>query len=237
MINAAKWSLIGVCLLNSSLEWTAIEVVGVNVINIYQTPPSKLCKNDSFAPPSIYAGDFKNCHSTAWVYQATSPDGATLEDWASAADVLLPYDPKQPDSFRSGRWNTTSNPDLAFSNLAGPSPQCNVLEPLPKSQHRPSLIAPNNPMVPKPTKPAKRRNFRKARREQFTELVESKVSTLPTPQTSNVEAAYTALCHLLIKSAKQTIPRGCRQQYIRTWDNECNQHYKEVILLMPRLLT
>ena len=27
----------------------------------------------------------------------------------------------------------------------------------------------------------------------------------------------------------KTIPRGCRQQYIPTWEDECNDHYKEFV--------
>ena len=31
------------------------------------------------------------------------------------------------------------------------------------------------------------------------------------------------------QSAKKTIPGGCRQQYIPTWEDECNNHYKEFV--------
>ena len=41
--------------------------------------------------------------------------------------------------------------------------------------------------------------------------------------------AYTAFCQLLSQSAKKTIPRGCRQQYSPTWDDECNHYYKEFV--------
>ena len=47
-----------------------------------------------------------------------------------------------PRSFYSGRWNTGTNPDLAFA-CVGPNsclPDRRVLEKLPRSQHRPSLI-------------------------------------------------------------------------------------------------
>lgn len=69
-------------------------------------------------------------------YSSSNPDGVTLEDWASASDVQLLYDPKQPDSFHIGRWNRPSNPDLTFTNLNGTSSQRIILDPILRSQHR-----------------------------------------------------------------------------------------------------
>ena len=47
-------------------------------------------------------------------------------------------------SFYSGRWNTGTNPDLAFTSI-GPNsclPDRHVLDKFPRLQHRPSLITP-----------------------------------------------------------------------------------------------
>ena len=132
--NGSKWKIAATCPDDSILNWTAVEVEGTTVINVYKPPVSALNKSDIpiFPPPCIYAGDF-NCHSTAWGYQATSSNGSALEDWASIADVTLLHDPHQPDSFRYGRWNTTSNPDLAFANVTSTLPQRLVLDSFPKS--------------------------------------------------------------------------------------------------------
>ena len=143
-----------------------------------------------FPPPCIYAGVF-NCHSTTCRYQTTSSNGSALEDWASIADVTLLHDPHQPDSFRSGRWNTTSNQDLAFVNVTSILPQRLVLHPFPRSQHRPSFITPYNPSEPNPTKDVKRWNFHKAKCEQFAHLVESGIDTLPSPCNPNANIPYT----------------------------------------------
>ena len=55
-----------------------------------------------------------------------------LEDWASIADVTLLHNPHQLDSFRSGRWNVISNPDLAFANVTSTLPQRLVLDSFPR---------------------------------------------------------------------------------------------------------
>ena len=118
---------------------------------------------------------------------------------------------------------------LAFANVTSTLPQRLVLDSFPRSQHRPSFITPRNPVEPIPTKDVKRWNFRKAKWEQFAHLVKSEIDTLPSPCTPDPNIAYTAFCQLLSQSAKKTIPRGCRQQYIPTWDDECNNYYKEFV--------
>ena len=55
--------------------------------------------------------------------------------------MTLLHDLHQPDSFRSCTWNTTSNPDLAFANVTSTLPQRLVLDPFPRSQHRPTLLS------------------------------------------------------------------------------------------------
>ena len=193
----SKWKIATTCPDDSILNWTAVEVEGTTVINVYKPPVSALHKSDIpiFPPPCIYAGDL-NCHSTEWGYQATSPYGSALEDWASISDVTLLHDPYQPDSFRSGRWNTTFNPDLAFANVTSTLSQRLVSDPFPRSQHRPSFIIPYKPVEPIPTKDVKRWNFRKAKWEQFAHLVKSGIDTLPSPCTPDPNIAYTAFCQL-----------------------------------------
>ena len=69
------------------------------------------------------------------------------------------------ESFHSGRWNTVTNPDLAFASVGSNSrlPDRRVLEKLPRSQHRPSLITPPRFAMAVPSIPVKRWNFRKAK--------------------------------------------------------------------------
>ena len=97
----------------------------------------------------------------------------------------LLHDHKQPDSFHSGRWNTTSNPDLAFVNLDGPAPSRIILDHFPKSQHRPSLIISESPISSIPSKPVKRWKFRKANWSHFESLVDSGVDNLPPSSAAN----------------------------------------------------
>ena len=51
--------------------------------------------------------------------------------------------------------------------------------------------------------------------------MESGSTSLPTPTSSNLDHAYSALCELFIGATKSTIPRS----YIPTWNEECDAHY------------
>ena len=80
-----------------------------------------------------------------------------LAGWASINCLALLYNAKDAASFYSGRWNTGTNPDLAFASI-GPNSclldRC-VLEKFPRSQHRPSLITPPTFAMAVPSMPVK----------------------------------------------------------------------------------
>ena len=77
-----------------------------SVLNVHKPPPSALTALSllSMTAPAIYAGDF-NCKNTDWGYKHTTQDSIMLSDWASSAEALLLFDPKEPPSFLSACWN------------------------------------------------------------------------------------------------------------------------------------
>lgn len=160
-----SWSHEGQSPSSSDIEWICTNVHGNHIVNVYKPPPSHLSTTSLpvFPPPCIYAGDF-NCQHTTWGYRSNSTDGELLANWASNSGLTLLYHPKDEDSFHSARWNTGTNPDLAFAATAGglPLPERRVLAKFPRSQHRPSLITAGNIVASVTSKPAKRWNFRKA---------------------------------------------------------------------------
>ena len=113
-------------------------------------------------------------------------------------------------SFYSGRWNTGTNPDLVFASV-GPNsrlPDRRVLEKFPRSQHRPSLIAPPRFAMAVPSMPVKRWNFRKAKWSHYIALTNKFAKTLLPPDSLDVDAAYQDICNTIKKAAKKTIPHG-----------------------------
>ena len=109
---------------------------------MYKPPNIPFTQLPQYPHAVIYAGDF-NCQHTLWGYRNDTTDGTMLNDWASNLDLTLLYDNRQPNSFCCGRWQTQTNPDLAFTTTNSAHTTCVhriVTDLFPRSQHCPSII-------------------------------------------------------------------------------------------------
>ena len=168
----------------SEIEWLCLEVDGYKIINVYKPPPTRLRSLDLpvFPDPCLYAGNF-NCRHVDWGYDDNGPDGECLAGWASINCLALLYNAKDAACFYSGRWNTSTNPDLAFASVVPNSrlPDRSVLENFPRSQHRPSLITPPRFALAIPSISVKQWNFRKAKWCHYITLTNKFAKTLLLP--------------------------------------------------------
>ena len=159
-----------------------VDVDGYKIVNVYKPPLICLQVSDLpvFSHPCLYAGDF-NCQHVGWGYDANSADGKRLVGLANTNNLVLLHNPKDAASFHSGRWNTTTNPNLAFVSIDSDSrlPDRQILEKFPRSQHRPSLISPRKFARPVPSKPVKRWNFCEAKWSHYITLTNKLARTLP----------------------------------------------------------
>ena len=224
-----KWTLYNQSPTTSETEWLCVDVDGYKIVKIYKPPPTQLQVSDLpvFTHPCLYAGDF-NCPQVDWGYNTNSADGDCLLAWASSNNLALLHDPKDEPSFHSGRWNTGTNPDLAFTTVGPDSrlPYRRVLEKFPRSQHRSSLITPPRLSLPVPGRPVKRWNFRKANWSHYNSLTNKLARNLPSPDSTNVDQAYLDFCNTISKAAKKAIPRGRRNTYVPCWDAKCEALYQ-----------
>lgn len=150
-----------------------IRIGNLTIYNAYK-PPSERWSN-SVLPvqqyPTIYIGDF-NSHSTEWGYPNENEDGGKLTSWAAVNRLHLVYDAKQGGTFESGRWGTTTSPDLCFVSIDKNDQPIRVsraiLQKFPKSQHKPVVIDTgiSLPRINKPAIPGW--NLRKARWSDYT---------------------------------------------------------------------
>ena len=179
-----RYTLLDQSPLTSEIEWLCVNVDGYIIVNVYKPPPTRLQSLDLpvFPYPCLYAGNF-NCRHADWGYDDKSLDGECLAGWASINCLALLYNAKDAASFCSGRWNTGSNPDLAFPSV-GPNsrlPDRRGLKKFPRSQHRPSLITPPRFAMAVPNMPVKRWNFRKAKWSHYIALKNKFARTLLPP--------------------------------------------------------
>ncbi len=210
-------------------QYQALLVEGVTIYNIYK-PPSTSWPNPPLptcANPVLYCGDF-NSHHPDWGYARSDSDGDVISEWASNSNLTCLYDPKQPKTFHSARWNTDTNPDLVFVSDDSSDAKLSVLDRFPHSQHRPTLIQYGTSIKSTNSSPKLRWNFRKAQWQDFTDHIETCIDKLPLAH-ENIDAEYKDFCEIIVNAAKNTIPRGCRKQYIPCWSEETTDIYNQFL--------
>ncbi|KAL7864615.1 hypothetical protein AOLI_G00160350 [Acnodon oligacanthus] len=208
-----------------NIEWLVTKIQETSVVNVYKAPLTALtiASLPSVPAPAIYAGDF-NCQHTDWGYNHTSHDGVALSECASNSKALLLFDPKEPPSFFSARWNSYTNPDLAFAICRSNDlkPERRVLDSFPHSHHQPSIIKVPSLVQPVAGKPVRRWNFRKANWQSFMAEMQRKSAGLLDPEVAEVHVAYVAYCKVILRAAKHNILHGYNKNYILGWDEECS---------------
>ena len=130
--------------------------------------------------------------------------GECLTGWAGINSLALPYNSKDSASFHSGRWNSGTNPDLAFASAESDSclrDRC-ILEKFPKSQHRPSLITPPRFALPAPSMPVKLLNFRKAKWSHYRVLTHKFAKSLLPPDSPDVDQVYQDFYNITAQQSK-----------------------------------
>ena len=197
----------------NNIEILTVELSGVVVTSVYKPPGIPFNFKNPLTNPQnkkqIIIGDF-NSHNTLWGYKETNTDGEALEEWMDANQLSLIHDLKQPKSFNSGRWKRGYNPDLAFADNSI-SGLCHklVLDPVPRTQHRPIGIQVKAAITPT-TVPFRRRfNYKKANWEGFSKDLDDEILKLE-PSAEN----YNQFVKVVHKIARKNIPRGCRTNYI-----------------------
>ena len=195
--------------LTSEAEWLCVDVGGYNTVNIYKSPT--ICLQVSAFPvfphPCLYSGEYNSQH-VDWGYDASSAGEECLVGWASTNKFALFHNLKDAASFHSGRWNTSTNPDLAFVSIDLDSRLSDkrVLEKFPRSQHRPLLILyPGLLVLYQASKPEMRQNFRKTECNYDIAPANKLARTLPP---LDLYQARQCFCNAINTAAKKCIPRA-----------------------------
>ena len=153
-----------------NVELITVDLPGVVVHSMYKLPPEpfRLPVLRPRSKPHIVIGDF-NSHSTLWGYTTTNSDGESVEQWADSNSLSLIHNAKLSKSFNSAIWKKGYNPDLIFvsSNISDMCEE-SVLDPIPRTQHRPICVTVNPVIVPQPTTSRRRFNLKKANWDGFS---------------------------------------------------------------------
>lgn len=131
--------------LEGNKHTVGIEIGNTKIFNIYKPPSEKW--TTSVLPlaehPAVYIGDF-NSHNMEWGYNSTDDNGETLSNWARLNHIQLLYDAKQSGTFKSGRWDSITSPDLCFGTTDSSNMPLKanrrILQEFPRSQHLPVQV-------------------------------------------------------------------------------------------------
>ena len=197
----------------NNIDILRVDLNGISVTSVYKPPGERF----SFHQPltavgdqqQLIIGDF-NSHSSTWGSATTNTDGELVEDWAENQRLSLIHHPELPSSFNSGRWRRGYNPDISFATnrIAG---CCNkiVMEPVPRSQHRPIGVQVNAAITVQAVPFRRRFNLNKANWEQYAYQLDAAVENIP-----STAECYDQFVNALRKVARKNIPRGCRRNYV-----------------------
>ena len=205
-----KVNSISVCE-EENVESITVELPGVVVHSLYKPPPEPflLPPLGQRIKPHIVIGDF-NSHSTLWGYTTTDSDGEAVEQWADSNRLSLIHNAKLPKSFNSAIWKKGYNPDLIFvsSNISDMREK-SVLDPIPRTQHRPIYVTVHPVIGPQPTPFRRRFNLRKSKWDDFsTDFDEAIEEVEPIPEN------YDRFIGVIRVMSRRHIPRGWRTNYI-----------------------
>ena len=126
------------------------------------------------------------------------------------------HDVKHPPSFNSARWKAGYNPHIAFVNQTiGSLCKKGVLDPIPRTQHRPISVSVHAAVTPTIVPYQRRFNFQKADWISFTTDLENQIYNI-TPNSKNCKL----FSNLVQNTARKHIPRGCRTRYVPCLNEE-----------------
>ena len=164
-----KVNNISVCEVGN-VEPITVELSGAIVHSMYKPPPEpfRLPALRQRNKPHIVIGDF-NSHSTHCGYTTTNSGEESVEQLANSNSLSLIHNTKLPKSFNSAIWKKGYNPDLIFvsSNILDMYEK-SVLDPIPRTQHRPIYVTVNPVIVPQPITSRRRFNLKKANWDGFS---------------------------------------------------------------------
>ena len=175
-----RYTLLDQSPLISEIEWLCVDVDGYKIVNVYKPPPTRLRTLDLpvFPHPCFKLAILIVVMLTG----VTIITVRTVSAWlAGKVLIALLYNAKDAASFYSGRWNTGTNPDLAFARVGPKSrlPDRRVLDNFPRSQYRPLFITPPRFAMAVPSMPVKSKNF--SQREFAAALQHLKPGKAPSP--------------------------------------------------------
>ena len=208
---------------DNGTQTITINTGNLTITNVYK-PPGLGWSNpprERTQHPEVVVGDF-NSHSSEWGYPRIDRAGRELSAWADALDLQLVHSSKDEGTFKPRNSQRTFSPDLVFAtkdeNLRPVPVVREVLNDFPRTQHRPILLKVGIQIPTPESVPLPRWNFRKADWFAYAQQVDNECEGIA-PRQENLDL----FTRVILRSARDNIPRGFRRNYIPCWTPECRR--------------
>ena len=170
---------------DSQIELITVSLAKITITSVYKPPASEFewpsLPERCRRPLHLVIGDF-NSHSTAWGYEQNDCNGDLVEAWADVAFV---------------------------STRIASMCQRGVLDPIPRTQHRPITITIRSPVTATHCPFRRLFSLKKANWSKFTNEIDQAIANIPAHPNH-----YNDFVDLVKKAARHNIPRGCQKEYI-----------------------
>ncbi|BFZ07875.1 hypothetical protein BsWGS_10914 [Bradybaena similaris] len=201
----------------------------LKLLNYYYPNDRSLSLSSLQVPSTNYiaVGDF-NGHSQSWGYNHLDQRGEEIESWQDEHSLLLINKASDKPTFYSRRWHSTSTPDLAFatSDISGTISR-EVGNQLGGSDHLPIILTVNG--VNLTAGPAITRwNYKKANWGLYRHRVNTLISELQV-QNRDINTVTKQFNSIILKAAKDAIPKGFRRNYKPFWSNTLQEREEAMI--------
>ena len=218
---------------NSGTEYITIKVVlpkkEITITNAY-CPSDRDIETNVFptSENTIILGDF-NSHSPSWGYDSMDNRGEIIEDWLIENRFILLNKPDDEPTFWSRAWKKTSTPDLCFAseNIQKLSSRT-VSDQLGGSDHRPVLIKLHDQPTGRSFCKEPSWNFKKANWSKFEKLTETFCKEKPFINSNDIHKNVENFTSGILEAAKQSIPRGRRDNYKPYWSDRMNELHENL---------
>ena len=220
------------------------EVLGIKLIlegnplsiyNLY-SPPPKALRLHAIQPEEerwIIMGDF-NSHSPSWGYPDLDPKGDEVEDWIITNQMVLINRPDEPHTYDSRAWRKTSCPDIAIAtDDVAKITKRHVEQQLRGSDHKPVLLVIKQDLREAGRKLCPSWNYKRANWPEFRKMTDENCRNQMMEHHLNEKVKL--FTEAILSSAKETIPRGRRRDYIPGWNAQLQKLHSTASRLREKM--
>ena len=201
----------------------------LSIYNLYSPPPNMLQPEGE---KWIIMGDFSS-HSPSWGYRHLDHKGDEVEDWIITNQIALIN-----HTYYSWAWQATSCPDIAIAtDDVVKMTERHVEQQLAGSDHKPVLLVIKQDLRQAGRKLCPSWNYKRANWPEFRLKKNDENCRNLKMEQHRLNEKVNIFTGAILSSAKETIPRGRRRDYIPGWNAQLQDLHSTVSRLKEKMVS